>query len=437
MDFESSSFENLEYNSVIPANGLNTELLSFQSNTSLVYKTKINNKWLLLKRLKPEYKELPQYIDAIEKEFRIGFNLDNPHIVKYLNKGTDAKGTYLIAEFVDGLTLRELLQKSPNGISDKQLTKRIFAQLLDALEYLHKQQIYHLDLKPENIIITHKGDNVKIIDFGLSGTDSYISIASGTKKYCAPEQIDNPDNTDARSDIYSLGLILLELLTGKTDTSELKRISIRYRKIISKCIEPIQERRFNSIEQVNYLFAKKRLPLNWLLLTIANFLFFGFGAYIIVTLFVVKNQPINNQLNPNFSSNTKPTSQIVDSFSTEINIAKKSLKSIFSKSNALKNKPIAKLDSIYCCKMGLKNYTDFLDSMKIINSKPRWRNQLNLKTNCNHEITRNNFDSILNYISKKYKNNEFAKYKLLLLYKESCKTSNQRIDSLLSLKNSH
>ena len=128
MDFESSSFENLEYNSVIPANGLNTELLSFQSNTSLVYKTKINNKWLLLKRLKPEYKELPQYIDAIEKEFRIGFNLDNPHIVKYLNKGTDAKGTYLIAEFVDGLTLRELLQKSPNGISDKQLTKRIFAQ---------------------------------------------------------------------------------------------------------------------------------------------------------------------------------------------------------------------------------------------------------------------------------------------------------------------
>ena len=415
MDFESSNFENIEYNSVIPANGLNTELLSFQSNTSLVYKTKIDNKWLLLKRLKPEYKELPQYIDAIEKEFSIGFNLDHSHIVKYLNKGKDAEGIYLIAEFVDGLTLRELLQKNPNGISDKQLTNRIFAQLLDALEYMHKQQIYHLDLKPENIIITHKGDNVKIIDFGLSGTDSYISIASGTKKYCAPEQLDNPDNTDARSDIYSLGLILLELLTGKTDALGLKRISIRYRKIISKCIAFEQERRFSSIEQVNNLFVKKRLPLNWLLLAIVSLLVFGVGAFIVVTLFVVKNQPTNNQLNPNLNSNTKPTSQIVDSFSTEKNFAKKSFDSIFQKSNTLKNKPIAKLDSIYCCNMGLKNYSDFLD----------------LKTNWNHEITRNNFDSLLNYISRKYKNNEFAKHKLLMLYKESCKISKQRVDSII------
>lgn len=429
MDFESSNFEDVEYNSVSPINGINTELLPFQSITSLVYKTKINNKWLLLKRLKPEYKELPQYVEAIEKEFSIGFNLDHPHIVKYLNKGKDSDGIYLIAEFVDGLSLRELLQKNTNGINDKLLLSKIFSQLLDALEYLHRQQIYHLDLKPENILITHKGDNVKIIDFGLSRTDSYISTASGTKKYCAPEQIQQPNDADARSDIYSLGLILLELLTGNTDISGLKHISKRYRKIISKCIESDQKRRFSSIDQIKILFLQKSFPVNWLFVSIISLLVFGvLGLKLLSPLFNI--QTTNSQINTN-SINQNQSSQINNIIAVEMGNSKKSLDSIFQENKAKQNRTIALKDSIFCCKMGLKNYTDFLDSMKILNTKPEWRNQLVLKTNWSNEITRNNFDSLSSYLSSRYKNNEFAKHKLIMLYKRHSEISEKRMDSIV------
>ncbi|MFA6924420.1 MAG: protein kinase [Bacteroidales bacterium] len=247
---ESSDFENIETNAVVPGNASIKELLPYQSNNSSVYKIRINDKWLLLKRILPEYREHPAYINALEKEFNLGFNLDHPHIVKYLNKGNDSEGLYLLSEYIDGVSLRNIIQKNPQGIEDFKLIRKIILQLLDALDYMHKQQIFHLDLKPENIVITHKGSNVKIIDLGLSCSDSYISVSSGTKKYCSPEQLNNHRNADARSDFYSLGLVFLELITGSTKLSGLKKIPSRYKKIITKCIEPLQENRYNSAEEI-------------------------------------------------------------------------------------------------------------------------------------------------------------------------------------------
>jgi serine/threonine protein kinase len=176
-----SEFETGNENTLIPINSNYIELLPFKSSVNLVYKIKINNKWLLLKRIVPEFREHPFYISCFEKEFDIGFNLDHPNIVKYLNKGKDSEGTYLLAEYIDGITLRDFILKNPDGLKDEKWVLKIVKQLLDALDYLHKRQLFHLDLKPENLMITHKGDDLKIIDFGLSSSDSYSNFASGTK----------------------------------------------------------------------------------------------------------------------------------------------------------------------------------------------------------------------------------------------------------------
>ena len=214
MENKSSNFGSNEIIIINPSNAIATELLPFQTSNSLVYKTCINNRWLLLKRIKPEFSTHPIYINALRKEFDIGFKVDHPHIVKYLNSGTDEKGLYLIAEFIDGTNLREVINGNPTGIRDEKYIEKNSLQILDALTYLHKHQLFHLDLKPENILITAKGNNVKLIDFGLSNDDSYKPISSGTKKYSSPEQVENPTIADARSDLYSFGIILHELCNG-------------------------------------------------------------------------------------------------------------------------------------------------------------------------------------------------------------------------------
>lgn len=159
----------------------------------------------------------PATYERFRRESEIGQKLDHPAIPRVLALGESPDGIFLVLEFVEGKTLRSYIwDNAPLPIED---ALSIAEQLADTLEYLHAHDVYHRDLKPENIIIGPDG-KIHIIDFGsalLEGTRRVTwglgSNALGTPDYMSPEQIQGKRG-DARTDIYALGIILYELLTG-------------------------------------------------------------------------------------------------------------------------------------------------------------------------------------------------------------------------------
>lgn len=171
-----------EYSEIIQSQG-NSRLWLEWSEVSLiaahgdrqVYRGKRYGRWFILKTYQQQTIE---YHQLLTKEFALGVQLDHPNIVHTLTfESVPEIGECLVLEYIDGCTLSDFMASKPN----KQLRKRIAMQLLEALLYLHSRQMVHGDLKPNNILITHKGQNVKLIDFGLSSTDD--SAFSNPKDY--------------------------------------------------------------------------------------------------------------------------------------------------------------------------------------------------------------------------------------------------------------
>jgi len=156
------------------------------------------------------------FYERFEREGQIGRELDHPAIVKVLEPANPSR-VYLVLEWAEGRLLREIL--ADEGKLDAPRALRIACAVCEALEYIHARGVIHRDLKPENIMIG-PGDRVKLIDFGIAGksgarrlTFGKLSNIMGTAEYIAPEQV-NGKRGDARSDIYALGVILFEMLTG-------------------------------------------------------------------------------------------------------------------------------------------------------------------------------------------------------------------------------
>lgn len=153
-------------------------------------KVKRQGRWFLLKGLKAEYRSKPVYLELLKKEYALMVQLDHPNIVKaYAKEMNDEMGPCIVMEYIDGMTLDRFLESKPT----RQARRKVVDQLVDALAYIHSKQIVHRDLKPSNILITRNGNNVKIIDFGLSDADDYAILkqSAGTLKYMAPEQKNN------------------------------------------------------------------------------------------------------------------------------------------------------------------------------------------------------------------------------------------------------
>lgn len=175
-----------------------------------LYRVSKNGRFFIYKALKPEYAGNIMYEDLLRKDFNIGFSLQHGHICQYYAYVNIPEiGNAIVMEWIDGLTLEEMI---PQLRKDKVLARKIIHELCSALDYMSQKQVYHRDLKPENIMVTHNGHNVKIIDFGLSDTDSYGSYKApaGTRMYASPELLAG-EQIDGRSDIWSLGIILREL----------------------------------------------------------------------------------------------------------------------------------------------------------------------------------------------------------------------------------
>ena len=162
-------------------------------------------------------KEKQSFETRFEQEAKALAKLNHPGIVTIYDFGTIEKYCYIIMEFIDGVSLRETLLEQQLSAAEALL---IVPKLCDALQYAHDQGVVHRDIKPENILLTMQGD-VKIADFGLAKlNDRDTSITEtrqvlGTPKYMAPEQLEGAKNVDHRADIYSLGVVFYELLTGE------------------------------------------------------------------------------------------------------------------------------------------------------------------------------------------------------------------------------
>ncbi len=295
IDSEFSDFEKDTFLVVNFENEFHRKTIINNSKFSATYKFKSHNKWLCLKQLNKEFSKNTLYNETIENEFNIGYELDHSNIVQYYNFGKNSDGPYVIKEYIDGIDLKKYFSRISSEKKFYAELERIFNQLFDALNYIHSKQIYHLDLKPSNILITRKGNNVKLIDFGFSTRDHYTYIPSGTKKYLSPEQIINPKNVDGRSDIYSIGKILEELITLKKTKGSLKHTFsyLKYLKIVRKCLNENQSKRFNSISELKISLHQ-----------INTFrLYFLFIIFLIVTLTVVFYKPKKHFNSKPFSTN--------------------------------------------------------------------------------------------------------------------------------------
>jgi|GEM_PF-4912486 len=252
---DSSSFDN-DINT--PFVFADIEPIRSNGATSDTYKVLIYGKWHFLKRPKKVYADNPLYLAAFQKEFEIGYTLDHPNIVRYVQKDDDTEGFYILSEYIEGLTLNDFLETYPDFFKKKSNLKKFISQLLSALEYLHERQILHLDLKPENILITKIDFDVKIVDLGFAYTDSYQHQTSGkSERYAAPEQIVSNDKIDQRADIYSLGLLVLYAYTSSSNKALIDKLPKPYKNCIKRCLADNKEDRFDTILSIREYLSKK------------------------------------------------------------------------------------------------------------------------------------------------------------------------------------
>ena len=238
------------------------ELLG-QGGMGAVYKARQKHldRLIALKVIPPEAAKEPAFAERFAREARALARLNHPNIVTVYDFGQSEGVYFLLMEFVDGLNLRQTM-KSGNLTPQEALA--IVPHVCDALQYAHDQGIVHRDVKPENVLLDKSG-RVKIADFGLAKllthspqdyTLTHSMQVMGTPRYMAPEQIEKPTEVDHRADIYSLGVMFYEMLTGElpmgrfAPPSQKVQIDIRIDEIVLRTLEKEPGRRYQKASEV-------------------------------------------------------------------------------------------------------------------------------------------------------------------------------------------
>ena len=260
--------------SVEQVNGLFPQLevmtLLGQGGMGAVYHARqtVLDREVALKILPHEVSKDPAFEERFVREARALAQLSHPNIVAVYEFGQQDGMFFLLMELVDGITLRE-------AITDRTLDPNdalpVISQICNALEYAHGQGVVHRDIKPENILLDLQG-RVKIADFGLAklvndaapwhltGTHQVM----GTPHYMAPEQVERPLDVDHRADVFSLGVVFYELLTGQLPLgrfklpSEVSTSDVKWDAIVLKTLERDPADRFQSVEAVSSAIADGR-----------------------------------------------------------------------------------------------------------------------------------------------------------------------------------
>ena len=195
------------------------ELVDFvgKGGMALVYKAldKRTNHYVAVKILRPEFNDDAEFLSRFEREAIAASKMSHHNIVNLLDVGLDGGCRYLVMEYVEGKTLKEIIQEK--GALPPNVAAQIGIRILSALQHAHKNGIIHRDIKPQNILV-HADGLIKVADFGIarvagSNTISKADSVMGSVHYFSPEQARGEDVTFA-SDIYSVGVVMYEMMTG-------------------------------------------------------------------------------------------------------------------------------------------------------------------------------------------------------------------------------
>ncbi|HZR17568.1 MAG TPA: serine/threonine-protein kinase [Verrucomicrobiae bacterium] len=229
----------------------------------MVYKARQPHldRMIALKLLPVQTGQDHRFADRFVREAKALARLSHPGIVTVYDFGQTQSYYFLLMEYVDGMNLRQLLRAQPP--SPRQALELVM-QICTALQFAHDEGIVHRDIKPENILITQKGQ-VKIADFGLAklvgraSADESLTAdeaVMGTLNYMAPEQRENSKQVDHRADIYSLGVVFYELLTGQVPLgrfappSRKVQVDVRLDEIVLRALEREPDRRYQHASEV-------------------------------------------------------------------------------------------------------------------------------------------------------------------------------------------
>jgi len=193
-----------------------------------VYTAKKHGKWVMLKTLRPQFRDVPEYRLMIEREFDARYNLANPNIIMINDfEEVPGLGICIITDDVYGDSLRKLIDK---GEVDADIQDKIVTRLVDAISYIQTNHIVHHPIRPETIIFTEKIRNLKVIDVGFDQKE-HLSAA------------------DASEDIYNFGKVLKEVLDATGDRNQ------RLHRVAEKCLSPDPAKRFRDVPDLRMALA--------------------------------------------------------------------------------------------------------------------------------------------------------------------------------------
>jgi len=232
-----------------------------QGGMGVVYKAVQRNlgRTVALKVLSPQLSDDPEFVERFTREARALASLSHPNIVGIYDSGIHDHVPYLVMEYVDGTPLRKMIalkKLAPERVLE------VIPQICYALHYAHAHGVVHRDIKPENILVDREG-RVKIADFGLAKLASLeetritrTGLVMGSPHYMAPEQIEHSGRVDHRADIYSLGVVFYEMLTGELPIGRFKPPSARSTSdqrldpVVLKSLEREPDDRWQSADEV-------------------------------------------------------------------------------------------------------------------------------------------------------------------------------------------
>lgn len=191
-------------------------------------------------------------LEQLKREYELSIGLSHPGLAYvFTYEEQSPVGPCIVQEFVDGDTLTQWLGRKP-AMKER---KRVISELLSVTAYLHRRGVIHNDLKPENLLISRSGQALKLIDLGFADNDTFVKKAlGGTRKYASPELLSGA-RVDARSDVYSIGLLLRVIAPG------------RNRRMIHRCLLEDPENRFASAGELERAWRRRYLPA-WICLAI-------------------------------------------------------------------------------------------------------------------------------------------------------------------------
>ena len=239
------------------------------TSSAVLYRVRKAGKYFIIKTAKDKS---AQSQALLQREYEHSIGLSHPNIATvFTYEQHTVVGAGIVMEYVDGRTLAEFIEENPS----LEMRERVFEQLVSAVAYIHRSGLVHNDIKPGNILVTRTDNDVRLIDFGLADSDAcYLARTLGcTPEYASPELLAQEKDIDARSDIYSLGVIMNEMF-GR-----------RYSRISARCTHRLREERYANAEELLKAFKRRRSPLQILLAVVAvTLLLFPLSMYVVAEL---------------------------------------------------------------------------------------------------------------------------------------------------------